>query len=568
MTSAATSGGLALPYPLLFIAGALILPLLPRQWRSPFWVAVPVVALLVWVLGGLASPVEVPYAAYRLVVQQIDGLAVPFMLAITLTLLVGSIYAFHIKDTAEKAAALLYGAAALGIVLAGDWLTFYFAWEMAAWTSLYLVWAPANDKSGGAGQRYVMMHLFGGSMLLAGIWLHVQQSGTLAITSPDYGSLAGWLILLGMAVNLAIPPLHAWLPDAYPRATITGSVFLSALTTKTTVYAIARVFPGWEILIWAGVLMALYGVLFAVMENNMRRLLSYHIVSQVGYMVAGVGLGTALSLNGAVSHAFANMFEKGLLFMGVGLVIYATGREGLNQLGGLAVPFRRAFLLFMIGAVSISGFPLLGAFVTKAMTIDAYSASQYPVVSLLLKLAAVGTFLSIGLKLAYFIWFGEKDRQYEPFKPVPGNMYVAMALTGALLFGVGIFSKTFYRLLPYSTGYQAYTAAHLSETIQLLLFSLFTFVLLLQFATTKALLTLDTDWFYRKIIPWLRWQAVEPLAAAILQLDRTVEQGIQQLVGFVENPRFSGTADLMVGIGVVLATFLLLTLGVLLGATA
>ena len=133
--------------------------------------------------------------------------------------------------------------------------------------------------------------------------------------------------MIGFCVNAAVIPLHAWLPDAYPEATVTGAVFMSAFTTKTAVYVLARGFAGFEILAIMGTLMTLYGVFYATIENNARRILSYHIVSQVGYMVAGIGVGTAMTVNGACAHAYAHILYKGLLFMGAGTLL-VCGRIG------------------------------------------------------------------------------------------------------------------------------------------------------------------------------------------------------------------------------------------------
>jgi len=249
------------------------------------------------------------------------------------------------------------------------------------------------------GLRYLLVHLFGGSLLLAGILGQVQTTGGIALQLLEAGRLSSWLILGGIAVNAAIPPLHAWLSDAYPRATVTGAVFLSAFTTKSAVYLLARVAPGWEILIALGVIMALYGVIFAVLANNIREILAYHIISQVGYMVAGVGIGTPLALNGAVAHAFSHILYKALLFMGAGMVLHATGRSRLTELGGLAGKMPLTLWLYMVGAFSISGFPLFNGFISKSMVVSAALDARYQATYLLLVLASVGTFLSIGLKL-------------------------------------------------------------------------------------------------------------------------------------------------------------------------
>src|SRR6266571_4192049 len=178
--------------------------------------------------------------------------------------------------------------------------------------SVFLVWLRGTPASTAAGFRYFLFHIFGGLFLLAGLLLRHAALGTFAFTAvaPEAARYFDYLILIGFLVNAAFAPLHAWLPDAYPEATVTGAVFMSAFTTKTAVYVLLRGFAGTEVLVWLGAAMAVYGVVYAVLENDARRLLAYHIISQVGYMVCGVGIGSALAANGATAHAFAHILYK------------------------------------------------------------------------------------------------------------------------------------------------------------------------------------------------------------------------------------------------------------------
>jgi multicomponent Na+:H+ antiporter subunit D len=389
--------------------------------------------------------------------------------------------------------------------------------------SVYLIWARGTQQSRRAGFRYLLVHLVGGNLLLAGALIHFNETGSL-LFGPMEGGLGAILILLAFAINAAIPPLHAWLPDAYPQGTVTGSVFLSAFTTKSAVYALARGFVGWEILIWAGVAMAIYGVVYAVLENDIRGILSYHIVSQVGYMVAGVGLGTELAINGASGHAFTHILYKGLLFMGAGTVLYATGRSKLTELGGLWRALPWVFVLYMVGAFSISGFPLFSGFVSKPVTIYAAMNLDYGPVVLFLNLASVGTFLHTGLKLPYFTWFG--PQRDVPVQPVPWNMYAGMGLAAALNVAIGVYPSLLYRVLPFPLTYAPYTFEHLSEQIQLLLFTGFGFWLFVSKLGGEPTIALDTDWFYRR-------PARLAYTVAVLYPNRlfgAVEQATTQLV--------------------------------------
>ena len=488
------------------LLGALLLPLVPRRIRSTAFLFFPLTALVLLSSLHAGDTLTAPFLMYELVISRVDGLSMAFGYVFALVALLGGMYSFHVKDLGQQVAALLYSGSALGVVFAGDWLTLYVFWEIMAISSVWLIWSAGDLRATRAGMRYLIMHLFGGVVLLAGILWHVNQTGSLLFNALP-GSGAALLILFGFALNGAIPPLHTWLVDAYPEATITGSVFLSAFTTKAAVYVLARGYAGWEVLTVAGTVMALYGVVFAFLENDIRRILAYHIVSQVGYMVAGVGLGTEVAVNGATAHAFAHILYKGLLFMGTGAVLYATGRRKLTDLGGLSGGLPWVLVFYMVGALSISGFPLLSGFVSKALVIHAAELDHRDWVVLLLSVASVGTFLSVGLKLPFFTWFGTK--RSLPLRAIPPGMYIAMALTSVINLAIGMAPNFLYRLLPFAVDYRPYTAAHLLETVELLTFTGLAFWFLHAKLYPKATLTLDFDWIYRRVAPVLRRLLVE-----------------------------------------------------------
>lgn len=468
--------------PLLMILGAALLGIVPASLRAPWCILVP--------LAGLGSLWQTPGEA--------DRLAMVFGTIFLLIAAIGGIYAFHLKDRLQQISALIYGGGALGVVLAKDYYTLFIYWELMAVSSTYLVWAAGTPQSRNAGMRYLAAHIFGGGLLFAGILMQIHETGSSAIASlPAVYSASSVLILLGIALNTAIPPLNAWLPDAYPRATITGAVFMSAFTTKSAVYMLMRVFPGWEILIWAGVGMALYGVVYAVLANDIREILAYHIISQVGYMVAGVGIGTELALNGAAAHAFSHILYKSLLFMGAGAVLYATGKSKLTELGGISGRMRAVVALYMIGAFSISGFPLFNGFISKSIIVSAAGESHLDWAMLLLILASVGTFLHTGLKLPYFTWFGESKSEIT-VRPVPRNMIAAMGAGAFLCFLFGVWPDLLYRHLPYPISYEPYTVYHLVEATQILTFTMIGFWILRKKLKGEPKIALDTDWFYRR----------------------------------------------------------------------
>ena len=484
--------------------GLLILPLLPQKTRSAAFLAFPLAALILVLTIPVGTVMTVPFVSYELVILRVTDLSRVFGIIFALIALMGGIYSLHMRETGQQCAALLYAGGALGVTFCGDFFTLLVCWEVMVVGSTYLIWARRTKEAQGAGMRYLLYHLLGGGLLLGGIVIHVQATGSLLLTSFSPGeSFAAWLILAGVLINAAMVPFHSWLPDSYPKATITGSVFLSAFTTKTAVYVLAAIFPGWPILLTMGVVMTIYGVTYAFLANDIREILSYHIVSQVGYMVAGIGIGTELAINGATAHAYNNILYKTLLFMGTGAVLYATGTSKLHQLGALASRMRWVLIFYMVAAFSISGAPLFNGFISKFIILAAAGESHFYLAKFLLILASVGTFLSVGIKLPYYTWFHEKKADHD-LKPIPKGMMVAMAATSFLCIFYGIFPDYLYKDLPYLMQFNPFTIPHLVEAIQVLIFTFLGFWLVRAKLTPKDKIFLDTDWFFRASAPAFR----------------------------------------------------------------
>lgn len=485
------------------LAAAALQGFAPPRWRGPVALSGALLALAAVLALPAGASLGVTLLGHELRLLSADALSGVFALVFGVMACLGTLYALHVTSAGEQAAGLVYAAGALGVVLAGDWVTVFLFWEAMAVASTALVWFGRGARSRAAGFRYLFVHVASGSLLFAGVVL-LAADGAVGVGEVA-GGTAFWLILAGVSVNAAVPPLHAWLTDAYPEASVTGSVFLSAFTTKTAVYVLVRAFPGAEVLVWAGVAMALYGVVFAVLENDIRRLLGYHIVSQVGYMVAGVGMGTALALDGAAAHAFCHILYKSLLFMGAGAVLAATGRRKLTELGGLAGGMKAVVVLYMVGAFSISGVPLFNGFVSKSMIVSAAAEGGWPVAELLLTLASVGTFLHTGLKLPWFTFFAEPCGVAP--RPVPRNMLAAMGAGAALCVGLGLFPSWLYARLPNGAAYAPYTLDHVVSALQLLLGTGAAFFLLRRSLGGEATVSLDTDWLYRRplarLVAWL-----------------------------------------------------------------
>ena len=489
----------------IFILAALALPLLrARILKQALLLAVPLIAL-----ADLMSLTPGHYWTHRfmtydLVLGRVDSLSICFAYVFVVMAFLGTVYALHVKEDGQHAAALLYAGGTLGVTLAGDFFTLFAFWELMALSSVFLIWYRKSRQALAAGFRYLLIHLFGGALLLAGIVMEVGGTGSLAFGTLQTGTASSTLMLLGFMINGAVPPLHAWLSDAYPEATVTGTVFLSAFTTKSAVYVLLRAFPGSELLIWLGTIMALYGIVYAMIENDIRRLLSYHIISQVGFMICGVGLGTELAMNGSAAHAFCNIFCKSLLFMATGGVLYVTGKSRMTDLQGrdLYRSMPLCLLFYYLGAFSISAVPLFNCFVSKRMLMHAVAEIHLPAVYLLLNLASIGTFLSISLKLPLGTWFGNASRPdahggikaHEP----PVNMLVAMGMTGFICVLIGVYPRSLQAILPFPVDFQPYNYYSVMTWTHVLMAALLGYVLMRRLAKPDAKINLDLDWFYRR----------------------------------------------------------------------
>ncbi|MBK7262004.1 MAG: Na(+)/H(+) antiporter subunit D [Rubrivivax sp.] len=490
--------GLLHPAPVL-IVGALLPALLRGNARKLAIVALPLVALaLVWQVPD--GPVwQARFLDHTITPLQGDKLSRLFATIFALMAAGGGLFALSQPSRVEVPAAFVYAGSAIGVALAGDLITVFAFWELMAVGSTLVLWSNGRNSSYRAARRYLMIHLLGGVVLFAGITGHIVQTGSVAFTHMAPDSVAHWLILIGFLVNAGAPPLSAWLPDAYPEGSWSGTVFLSAFTTKTAVYALIRGFPGTELLIWVGLFMVFYGIVYALLENDMRRILAYSIVNQVGFMIAGIGIGTEMAINGAAAHAFTHIIYKGLLLMSAGSVLLMTDRRKCSELGGLYRSMPLTTVCGTIGALAISAFPLTSGFVSKSMIGQAAVDGHLLTVWLLLTAASAGVFLHAGIKFPWFVFF-QKDSGLRPAEP-PASMQLAMVLFAVLCIAIGVWSQPLYALLPFPVNYEPYTWAHVLAQLQLLLFSGLAFFVMLPLLKRTPTITLDVDWLWRKLLP-------------------------------------------------------------------
>ena len=490
---------LGIPPALIFIVGGFLIPFLKGRVKSAYMLILPVLAFITVLYTPLGLHWQFEFLGFDLILGRLDRLSRVFAYIFVLISFISIIFALKVEDDVQHTAGFAYAGGALGVTLAGDLFSLYVFWEIMAVASAFLIIARKTEAAQGAAFRYIMVHVFGGLCLLAGIVLYVHNTGTAEFSVMELSGPASILIFIGVAVNAAIIPLHAWLSDAYPEATITGAVFLSAFTTKSAVYVMARVFPGTELLIYLGAIMTAVPIFYAVLENDIRRVLAYSLINQVGFMICGVGIGTQLAINGTVSHAFCHILYKALLFMSAGAVLHVTGKIKCTDLGGLYKTMPLTCLFCIVGAASISAFPLFSGFISKSMIISSAAHHKMAIVWLVLQFASAGVFHHAGIKVPFFMFFGHDSgiRAKEP----PFNMLLAMFLAAFLCIFLGIRFDLLYAILPYTVDYVPYTGAHVVGQLQLLMFGALAFCLLIlsgKYPAELRAINLDTDWFYRK----------------------------------------------------------------------
>ncbi|WP_428819134.1 Na(+)/H(+) antiporter subunit D [Microbulbifer sp. MCCC 1A16149] len=551
-----------------FFVAALLAGVLRGRARALITLAVPVLGLAnLWLLGS-GSFGHYGILDFDLLLFRADKLSLLFGYLFHIAALIAVIYALHVRDTLQQVASMLYAGSALGAVFAGDLLTLFIFWELLALTSVFLVWARRTGRAYVSGLRYFTLHILSGLLLLGGIVFYGQAHETLSFGQIGLSDSAySWLIFLAFGIKCAFPFFHNWLTDAYPESTPTGTVFLSAFTTKVAVYCLARTYPGTELLVYIGATMACFPIFYAVIENDLRRVLAYSLINQLGFMVVGIGIGTSLAINGAVAHAFNDVIFKGLLFMSMGAVLHVTGRINGSELGGLYKKMPKTTVLCIIGAASISAFPLFSGFVSKSMVMSAAIKNGYEGVWLILLFASAGVFHHAGIKIPYFAFFAHDAKL--PAREPPVNMLVAMSIAAALSLTVGIYPQALYSLLPHEMSYTPYDLTHVLTQLQLLFFSALAFVWLnLRHLYPPELpsVNLDAEWLYRRLLP----DAARGLFGGLFALDKRLRaaatRGVERLItGLADHHRADGilarnwlTGSMVAGVVLLLAIYLIL----------
>jgi multicomponent Na+:H+ antiporter subunit D len=518
------------PPGLILILGALLVPLLRGQLRNAYMLALPLAGI--WGLMQIESGSYFQFELFgqTLTPVRIDSLSLVFGYIFHIAAGISVIYAFHLKDTTQMVAGLIYAGCATGAAFAGDLISLFVYWEGTAVASVFLIWASRTESAYRSGMRYLIIQVGSGVLLLSGAVLHFNATGSLAFDKMELSGPGPMLIFIAFGIKAAFPLLHNWMQDAYPEATVTGTVLLSAFTTKLAIYALARGFPGTDMLIWIGAIMAAFPVFFAVIENDLRRVLTYLLNVQLGFMVVGIGIGTEMAINGTVVHAFTGVLYIALLFMSMGAVLFRTGTVKASELGGLykSMPYTTGFCI--IGAASISAFPLFSGFISKSMIVAATAGEGHWIVWLVLLCASVGVFLQAGVKIP-FVTFFQRDSGLRP-KEAPTNMLVAMGITAFLCIAIGVYPAPLYALLPYEVKFIPYTTSHVVTQLQLLMFSALAFGVLMRtglYPPQLKSINLDFDWSYRRLLP----AAIRGLSRIYVPIDTRIRNKFHNSIDWI-----------------------------------
>ena len=506
----------------IMIIGALLIPFLPHMIRQIYMMILVLISAYSLTLGfGIHSTINV--MGFDFILFQSDSLTLPFAIIFHIAAALNVIYGAHEKQWKQHVSIMSYSGAAIAAVHAGDLFTLFVWWEATAFTSVFLILAGNTYRSYRSAFRYILIQVTSGMFLLAGAIILLINDGSALLTKFDINSLYGQLIFIAFGIKAAFPLLNGWLQDSYPEASEIGTVALSTFTTKLAIFCFAKCFAGTELLIVIGAIMTFYPIFFAVIENDLRRVLTYSLNNQLGFMIVAIGIGTELAINGAVAHAFAHILYKGLLFMGMGAVLYRVGTCKASELGGLFKYMPITAVCTIIGAISISAFPLFSGFVAKSLIMSALGKEGLVLVYFMLLFASAGVLHHSGIKIPFFAFFAHESGIKT--KEAPLNMIIAMVIASALCILIGIFPSTFYQILPYEINYQPYDFSHVVGQLQLLTFAAFAFICLWHFKIYPPELNstvLNSDWVYRKMIPGV----LIPLLKLVERMNQKFEEVI------------------------------------------
>lgn len=392
----------------------------------------------------------------------LDGFSLFMLLAVAVVGLAAGLFSINYMEhygakSTFYALYLIMIAGMNGLILASDLFSVYVFLEVAAVASYALVAYGLGHDELEAAFKYLMLSVVGSAFIVAAVAVIFGMTGALDFAAVAAGlrelnagpvvAIAAAFFLLGFGLKAALVPFHAWLPDAHPSAPAPISAVLSGLLIKVSgVYAMTRIFlnvfgltPALStVLMWLGIVSLVVAAFLALGQKDMKRMLAYSSISQVGYIVLGIGIGTPLGIAGGLFHLFNHALAKGLLFLTSGSVQQATGTRDLDEMGGLAKRMPVTAATNLVGALSIAGVPPLNGFWSKLLIIVALVQAGHGAFAVIAVLASVLT-LWYYLLMQRKAFFGQLNEKWAAVKEAPFWMTASTVLLALLCVGIGIF---------------------------------------------------------------------------------------------------------------------------------
>jgi formate hydrogenlyase subunit 3/multisubunit Na+/H+ antiporter MnhD subunit len=403
------------------------------------------------------------FLGYALVLR-VDWLSWFFGIAVVSINLFAIIYSFSDMKGKKRLdlfylLMLLVNAGMLGVVLSGDFISFYIYWEVMSWSTFLLI--SFKEEGFSAGLKYIVLSIMGSCSILAGMLVIYSQLGTFNIAlimeqvnmlSTGFALAILTLFCIAFGIKNALMPLHTWLPDSYTETESPFTAVISGMLTRMGMYGfllILFVIMGLNryisigggrysfVLSWLGAITIIMGTFIALLQNDAKKLLAWHGIGQGGYMILGIAYGSAFSVAGGIFHTLNHAIYIVLLYFSVGAVEYRTGTRDLNSLGGLIRKMPVAFLGGLLGISGLIGVPLTNGFVSKWLIYKSLILNRSPFLAFAALIGTWGTILSV-YKFLHNIFLGQLPSKYSEIKKSPFSMQFPIIVfsTAIILFGV------------------------------------------------------------------------------------------------------------------------------------
>lgn len=504
----------------VFLLGALVAAVTSARTAAAAALLAPVAAglcsMAVLTPGASASWAVMDYALQPV---RVDQFSLVMVCLFHVAAFIAAVYTLQVRDRLQHAALMLYIAGGIGAVLAGDLISLFIFFEIIGLSGTLLVLAARTPESTSAAVRYLVFQIAAGVTLLAGILVLGTATGDWRFGHIGLDAPGGWLLLLAFGIKSGFPLLHNWIPDAYPKASTAGLAVLAVVTTKVGVYGLARGFAGEGMLVVVGTAMALWPLFFTLVENDLRRVVAYSMMVQIGLMVTAVGVGSALALDGVALHIVMDVLFKMVLFMALGAVVLRVGTTRGDRLGGLWRGMPLTTICVAVAVAANVALPLTGGFISKKVLLTGIEHSGVPSALwlLLVSTSAMGM-LYAGLRILWQGFLGPVRHAHGEIREAPWPMVAAMLIPVGLLLLTGVFPVVTDALRPHATGYSPLYPAKAADHVQMLVFALLAYALLARagfgLPAPRPAAWLDSDWIYRRGLPAAAGSVLVVLARA------------------------------------------------------